>query len=122
MPQLVFPCPYCQAEKIGFTPRGAVEHPSGATLMFMQCQGCGEGIIATVNDPLHNVIDWIQGRPSYPFSTIFRIIPEYSESKCPADVPDNIRKAFLSGLANLGRTDGANAAAIMFRRSAWPGQ
>jgi hypothetical protein len=85
--------------------------------MFMQCQGCGEGIIATVNDPLQNVIDWIQGRPSYPLSTVFRIMPEYSEPKCPADVPDNICKAFLSGLANLDRTDGANAAAMMFRRS-----
>jgi hypothetical protein len=116
MAQLALPCPYCEAEKIGFTPRGAVEHPSGATLMFLQCQGCGEGIIATVNDPIHNVIDWIQDRPSYPLGTIFRIRPEYSEPKCPADVPDNIRKAFLSGLTNLARAD-ANAAAIMFRRT-----
>jgi hypothetical protein len=37
--------------------------------------------------------------------------------KAPADTPPAVESAYLSGLDNLGRKGGTNAAAIMFRRS-----
>jgi hypothetical protein len=51
------------------------------------------------------------------FPGISRTYPMPEALKAPADVPPQVRTAFLSGLDNLGRSNGANAAAIMFRRS-----
>ena len=118
MAQLALPCPHCLAEKIGFTPRGAIPIKPGspATLMFMQCEGCGEGIIVTITAPAANVQMWMQGASASP-GNILKVEPELSAPNSPADVPDNVRAAFLSGLENLGRPNGANAAAMMFRRS-----
>jgi hypothetical protein len=118
MAQLALPCPHCDAEKIGFTPRGAVPYRPevNTTLLFMQCEGCGGGIIVYISNNPANVTHWMQGGTASPGSLI-QVIPEHLEPKCPADVPDNIRKAFLSGLTNLARPNGANAAAIMFRRT-----
>jgi len=47
---------------------------------------------------------------------ILKVFPETVELKCPSDVPSPVADAYLSGLDNLGRKNGANAAAIMFRR------
>jgi hypothetical protein len=118
MPQLSLTCPHCRTEKIGFSPRGAVPYRAGTniTIMFMQCEGCGGGIVLAIEGQPTNVTTWMQGAAGSP-GHILSAWPELLEPKCPADVPDNVRKAFLSGLANLGRPDGANAAAIMFRRT-----
>jgi hypothetical protein len=48
---------------------------------------------------------------------IGQVYPSLMQPKVPDDVPDNIRSAFVSGLNNLKLSGGANAAAIMFRRS-----
>jgi hypothetical protein len=58
----------------------------------------------------------MQGQASSP--GVFKAIyPERVELKCPPDVSSPVRSAYLSGLDNLRRDNGANAAAIMFRRS-----
>ncbi len=59
---------------------------------------------------------WMTGSTSSP-GTLLNVYPNVAEPQCPADVPDNVRNAYLSGLDNLGRTNGANAAAMMFRRA-----
>jgi hypothetical protein len=118
MAQLTLPCPHCDAEKVGFEPRGAVPYRPGVaiTMLFMQCEGCGGGIVVYITSPPQSVTAWMQGAVASP-GTIFKIFPEASQPKAPADVPVNIGKAYLSGLENLRRPDGANAAAIMFRRT-----
>jgi Domain of unknown function (DUF4145) len=84
--------------------------------MFMQCEGCGGGIIVTITDTATNVQHWVQGATSR-LTDILAIYPELKEPKAPADIPNNVRTAFLSGLENLKLANGANAAAMMFRRS-----
>jgi hypothetical protein len=118
MAQLALPCPYCDAAKIGFTPRAYSPYLPGTnhTLIFMQCEGCGGGIIADVINTPQGVQNWIQGGAASP-GTLASIQPARLEPICPPDVPDNIRSAYLSGLDNLRRPNGTNAAAMMFRRS-----
>ena len=119
MAQLALACPYCRAEKIGFLPRAYVPYrpnESATTLLFMQCDGCGGGIVVTVTGHLTNVQTWIQNASASP-GQITDIQPAHKALKSPADVPPNVQSAYLSGLENLGRPNGANAAAMMFRRS-----
>lgn len=59
---------------------------------------------------------WMSGQYPSP-GEIITAYPEPKAIKAPADIPDNVRGAFLSGLDNLGRRGGANAAGAMFRRS-----
>ena len=118
MPQLSLSCPHCDTERIGFTPIGGavqVKPDRQLALLFLQCQGCGHGVIAEVLDP-GTAQRWVQGQTSSP-GNIVQMYPKAVQPQSPADVPDNVRLAFLSGLDNLGRENGANAAAIMFRRS-----
>src|SRR5437868_3081502 len=102
MPQIVLACPHCQAERIGFTPRGAVPVRPGVNFsnLFLQCEGCGQGVVAVVEGPPGQVTLWMQGTQGKP-GKITRIHPRPIEPSCPADVPDNVRSAFLSGLRNL---------------------
>ena len=118
MPQLAFGCPHCRAEKIGFALRGSAQvRPSvNQTLMFLQCEGCGEAVIAVCDCLPVSVQQWATGASQSP-GNISRKYPEPTALQCPADVPPQVQSAFLSGLENLGRTYGANAAAIMFRRA-----
>ena len=48
---------------------------------------------------------------------IVETFPKAEASKSPADVPPKVEAAFLSGLDNLRRPGGANAAGAMFRRA-----
>jgi hypothetical protein len=57
-------------------------------LMFLQCEGCGQAVVAVIHGDVSRVNTWMGG---------------HTES--------------LSGLDNLGRKGGANAAGAMFRRS-----
>ena len=117
MAQLTLSCPHCRTEKVGFAPRNAVQvTPGGQTLLFLQCEGCGQAIVAVVNNIRAAVEAWIGGHGNTP-GQIVRIYPEMIALKAPADVPSTVRAAFLSGLDNLDRAGGANAAAIMFRRA-----
>jgi hypothetical protein len=118
MPQLSLPCPHCRSEKIGFAPRGAVVVRPGIprTLLFLQCEGCGEGIIAAVAGNPQAVSMWQMGQVDSP-GPLLSIYPETKAPKAPADVPPKVTAAFLSGLDNLGRSGGANAAGAMFRRA-----
>ncbi len=85
------------------------------TLLFLRCEGCGEGLIAVVGSKQPYVAQWLAGQNTLP--PILRLYPEPKSQKAPADIPEQVESAFLSGLENLGRKGGANAAAIMFRRS-----
>lgn len=118
MAQLSLECPHCRAEKIGFAYRGCAAIYPGATqtLAFMQCEGCGQGVIVTIDSTQGPVQYWAQGAAHSP-GTISRVYPVPLANKAPADVPPEVSAAFLSGLDNLGRKGGANAAAIMFRRA-----
>jgi hypothetical protein len=119
MPQLVLECPHCKAERIGFAPRGAVPAKPGTsrTLLFMQCEGCGEAVVVVTGSDGSNVTHWMQAGANSP-GTIVETYPKPSAIEAPADIPtDWIRTAFLSGVDNLGRRGGANAAVAMFRRS-----
>ncbi len=118
MAQLTLECPHCRAEKIGFSPRGLAELRPGfpASLLFLQCQGCGQGIIAVVSSTPDPINYWINDQA--PFSGgIVDTYPKLVGMKAPADVPGTVQAAFLSGLDNLGRKGGANAAVAMFRRA-----
>jgi len=116
MPQLSLPCPHCLSEKIGFAPRAVVRGSTDQqTLLFLQCEGCGGGLCAEIPTHPLNVHNWMQA--GWVFPGISDTYPAIPQSYCPADVPDNVRNAYLSGLDNLGRINGANAAAMMFRRA-----
>jgi Domain of unknown function (DUF4145) len=118
MPQLALECPHCRAEKIGFAPRGAVLRQPGQpdVLLFLQCEGCGDAVVAVVRSRPDLVNAWTNGRADSP-GPIIVIYPEPETPKSPADVPPKVNAAFLSGLDNLGRKGGANAAGAMFRRA-----
>src|SRR5665213_2406879 len=116
MPQLALGCPHCKAEKIGFAPRGAVgvKPSTQLTLLFLQCEGCGHGVTAEIGAFPASVTQWMQGaRPD--LGAVLRTYPLVAAIKAPADVPPNVTASFLSGLDNLGRKGGANAAGAMFR-------
>ncbi len=85
------------------------------TLLFLQCEACGQGVIAVALDQANSVYQWMSGQAAAPH--VLHIYPEPAALRCPADVPQTVRNAYLSALQNLGRTGGTNAAAIMFRRS-----
>jgi len=74
------------------------------------------GVIAVVVSSAQMVGGWMNEAGSDP-GKILQMFPQRAELKCPADVPTPIASAYLSGLDNLGRQNGANAAAIMFRRA-----
>jgi hypothetical protein len=119
MPYLSLTCPHCRTEKIGFAPRGAVGLRPGTpiSVLFLQCEGCGHGVIADVrNSPANSVTHWINGIAASP-GELVKTYPELGQPKCPADVPSSVQSAYLSGLDNLHRNGGTNAAAMMFRRS-----
>jgi hypothetical protein len=115
MAQLSLACPHCGTNPVGFTPRGA--YPTkpmiSKTLLFLQCEACGHGIIAVFPSP-SQVNAWMSNQVSDP-GTILEVFPKMEE--CPADVPPLVSDAYISGLDNLGKKKGANAAAIMFRRT-----
>lgn len=118
MPQLSLSCPHCLTTRIGFTPRNAVAIERNLIFLFLQCEGCGRGIIAEVQSSMDHVSVWMQGHPHYNSpGNIVQTYPSHMGPEAPADVPENVRSAFLSGLTNLKLPGGANAAAIMFRRS-----
>src|SRR5665213_1822419 len=120
MAQLVLECPHCRAEKIGFAPRGFAPLKPGnsnsQTLLFLQCEGCGDGAFAVLDHPPAYASGWIGGSGSTP-GNITRSYPQPTALKAPADVPPNVQSTYLSGLDNLGRKNGANAAGAMFRRA-----
>jgi Domain of unknown function (DUF4145) len=118
MPYLSLQCPHCLTEKIGFAPRGAAQFRPGVTgsLVFVQCEGCGQAVVLVVTSGLNSVQAWMQGAANSP-GPIASMYPKLETPDCPADVPDNVRSAYLTGLRNLGRPEDANAAAIMFRRA-----
>jgi hypothetical protein len=118
MPQLSLECPHCRTEQIGFAPIAAVQvKPALAhTLLFLQCEGCGHGLIAVTNSYASTVQQWIVGAISSP-GDIVMSYPRPVALQAPPDVPPTVGAAFLSGLDNLARKGGTNAAAIMFRRA-----
>lgn len=86
------------------------------TLLFLQCEGCGQAVIAVIHSAANSVQNWMLGNAASP-GIIATTYPESVEPKSPADIPSNVGAAFLSGLDNLGRKGGSNAAVAMFRRS-----
>jgi hypothetical protein len=117
MPQLLLECPHCKAERIGFAAQATARIPDlPQTLLFLQCQGCWPGVTAVVANNYDYVAGWMTGHTSAP-GKILSIYPKASASHCPADVPDKIREAYLSGLDNLNRSGNTHAAAMMFRRA-----
>jgi hypothetical protein len=118
MPQLALECPHCRAEKIGFAYRSHAQvSPNVAqTMLFLQCEGCGQGVILVVQAWASSVAQWVNGSSGSP-GQVLSYYPKPAAIKTPADIPDKVRGAFLSGLDNLGRKGGANAAGAMFRRA-----
>jgi hypothetical protein len=95
MPQLTLPCPHCGAEKVGFTPRGAVPVRPGVplSLLFLQCEGCGQGVIGLIQGAPSAVQHWITGSASSP-GALIKTYPISEASKSPADVPPKVEAAF----------------------------
>jgi hypothetical protein len=94
MPQLVLPCPHCKAEKVGFAPRGAVGTPDRQmTLLFLQCEGCGRGVIAEVNGSAQQVTVWQADQAISP-GQLLRVYPTAFEPRCPAENA-NSRKSLI---------------------------
>jgi hypothetical protein len=118
MPQLALGCPHCRADPVGFTPRGCVPVKPGTVRhsVFLQCEACGMAIIAVIDNATTHITSWMNGNANSPGQIIARF-PQMVEMKSPPDVPQPVTDAYLSGLDNLGRKNGANAAAIMFRRA-----
>jgi hypothetical protein len=118
MAQLALPCPHCRADKIGFAFRGhaQVKPQVDQTLVFLQCEGCGEGLVVVAHAFPNTVAQWAGNQAASPGNTL-RVYPEPKGVRSPADIPPKVAAAFLSGLDNLGRKGGANAAGAMFRRS-----
>lgn len=117
MPQISLPCPHCHSEKIGFAPRGAWPLKAGSRigLLFLQCEGCGEGLIAKMAE-VNQASHWMNNQTASP-GEISQTYPKAIASQAPPDVPPRVAGAYLSGIENLKRNGGANAAAIMFRRT-----
>lgn len=84
--------------------------------MFLQCEGCGHGLTAVVRNGYTAVAAWMNGTAAEP-GTIAGTYPVLRPHQSPPDVPGPVNSAYLSGLDNLGREGGTNAAAIMFRRA-----
>jgi hypothetical protein len=87
-------------------------------ILFLQCEGCGRGMIAEldVTQGQGQFQSWMSGA-GHSLGTISKTYPETIQAKAPTDTPAAVQSAYLSGLDNLGRKGGTNAAAIMFRRS-----
>jgi hypothetical protein len=84
--------------------------------MFLQCEGCGQAVIAVIKNNPQYVNAWMGGQQSSP-GDIVATYPKMEKPECPAHTPDPVRKAYLSGLDNLNRPGNSNAAAMMFRRT-----
>lgn len=110
-------CPHCLTAKTGFTALREVPigHGQAGWLMFLQCRSCGEAVIATTPG---SVGHWISGQTQNT-PHLIRMYPAPRPLAAPADVPEGVAKAYISGLINLPQPEGQglNAAAAMFRRA-----
>lgn len=112
---MAFQCPHCLTEKAAFAAVGAVSvgHDSRREIVFFQCQICGRGLVVEFQGS--NAPFWMAGAAPSP-GPIFESYPKVRAPKAPADVPPNVRAAYLDGLDNLRRQK-PNPAVAMFRRA-----
>ena len=118
MPSLSLHCPHCSTEKIGFVARAAAPFRPGITgsLVFMQCEGCGQAVVLVINATYQSVQAWMQDVANAP-GPIVEMYPKLQKPDCPADVPPNVPLAYLSGLRNLRNPEDANTAGMVYRRA-----
>ncbi len=115
MAQIAMDCPHCKAQNAGFTGRGCYQMgpDSPLAIVLLQCGICYHCVVAVTDLPTAS--HWISGRGRAP--VMATSYPKPEALKAPPDTPPNVQRAFLSGLDNLSRPNGTNAAAIMFRNS-----
>jgi len=86
---------------------------SPVAIVLLQCGVCYHGVVAVTDyGTAHN---WFSGHGRAP--VMVATYPKPEALQAPPDTPPNVQRAFLSGLDNLDRPNGTNAAAIMFRNS-----
>jgi hypothetical protein len=115
MAQLSLPCPHCLTEKAAFTPLSAAPMgpKSARQLTFFQCAVCKKGLMVEFGG--NTVGLWIGGHAPDP-GPVLDCYPLGRVNVAPADVADNVKDAYLSGMHNLDKKF-VNAAVAMFRRA-----
>jgi hypothetical protein len=118
--QLSLDCPHCLTTKAGFIGTAYFPSPPGQQndfIMLMQCQVCGEGIVAKLRTGGGDSIGaWIQGQTIRGNINLIRQWPQHIETKAPDHVPENVRRFYLQGMDSLTRKS-FDAAGTMFRKS-----
>jgi hypothetical protein len=123
MAQIALDCPHCHTVKAGFSGSSSIlQAPPGqhqTFIMLLQCQVCGDGIIAkflnTQQDP-NAVTRWLQGQAPIGGIRLVEHWPSQIDTKAPEHIPDNVASFYLQGMDNLARKN-YDAAGTMFRKS-----
>lgn len=118
MPQISQQCPHCLVELGAFTARCiSLRKPDlKITLIFFQCEVCGQGLVHEYNVSLAVAQEWMKGRSGSIGGKFLEQYPHASADDAPANTPDTAKAAFLDGLYNLQRKK-FNPAVAMFRRT-----
>lgn len=88
MVQLALDCPHCLTEKAAFTGSNYVPvkvNTQDQYLMLMQCQVCGDGIVAKFGGGV-NFTNWAQNQSSQR-PALVKYWPEKTETKAPDHIP-----------------------------------
>jgi hypothetical protein len=122
MAQISLDCPHCHTTKAAFTGNAPVQAPPGqhqTFIILLQCEVCGEGVIAKLQAPTAdpNIIGrWSQGQTPLGGIRLIRYWPSQIETKAPEHVPENVASVYLQGMDNRVRKN-FDAAGTMFRKS-----
>ena len=110
-------CPHCLTEKAGYVGNAFVPFQTGKQdkyIMLMQCQVCGETIVAKFGGGV-NFEAWASNR-SATKPSMLQHWPEKQQRKAPDHVPDNVTSFYTQGIDSLARKN-FDAAGTMFRKS-----
>jgi hypothetical protein len=118
MVQIALDCPHCLTEKAAFAGSAHVPFQSGRQefLMLMQCQVCGEGIVAKFGGGI-NFQNWVAGQSPHQMAPpLIKYWPEKTQTKAPDHTPSNVQSFYTQGMDNVARKN-FDAAGTMFRKS-----
>ena len=122
MPQIPLDCPHCQTKNAGFQGNYYVPIRPGEptrVIMLLQCQICGNGIVAVFLNQANNggdIARWVQGQAGMnPNIKLLETFPKPVAFAAPQHTPDNAKSFYLQGMDNIARN--FDAAGTMFRKS-----
>lgn len=122
MAQISLDCPYCYTKKAAFQGNSPMAVKRGKEnidyIMLMQCQVCGNGVVATFQSASANhLLEWLQGKASMgpDSATLIGVVPKPQAVGAPQYTPDNVTRFYLQGMENVARN--FDAAGTMFRKS-----